>query len=355
MFFRTLVSVITLSGQWRRMSRKIRIPRKWLGAAIALIAAAASVSCGGGNVKTASSAANSPASLALTASSLDFGNIAVGSSASKSITLTNSSASDGPSVTVSAVSATGSGFSVSSPGLPAGLGPGQSLTITVAFNPKSAGASNGTLSIAIAGQADPATVALTGTGLANGQLAVSPTALSFGSVTLGGSKNLSGTLTAGGSSVTISSASWSGSGFALSGISFPVTLAAGQSASFTVTFTPQAASSASGSVSFLSNASNSPATETFSGTGSQPAPTTQHSVSLSWDASASTVSGYYVYRGSQSGGPYTRVSSTLIVTTSYTDSTVQAGQTYYYVVTSVDASGTESSYSAEVSATIPSP
>jgi Abnormal spindle-like microcephaly-assoc'd, ASPM-SPD-2-Hydin len=337
------------------MSTTIGIPRNWLGAAIAFLVAVASISCGGGNAKTNSTAGSSVAGLALTASSIDFGNVAVGSSQTKSITLTNSSASDGPSITVSQVSTTGSGFSVSTATLPTDLGPGQALTITVGFKPKSAGDSSGTLSIAVVGQADPATVALSGTGLANGQLAVSPSTLAFGSVSIGGSKNLNGTLTAGGSSVTVSSASWSGSGFAVGGITFPVTIAAGKSASFTVTFTPQATGNASGSVSFLSNASNSPATESFSGAGSQPTPASQHSVALSWDAPSSAVSGYYVYRGTQSGGPYRRMTSTLIAATSYTDSTVQAGQTYYYVVTSADASGTESSYSGEVSATIPSP
>jgi fibronectin type 3 domain-containing protein len=38
---------------------------------------------------------------------------------------------------------------------------------------------------------------------------------------------------------------------------------------------------------------------------------------------------------------------------SYADSSVQSGQIYYYVATSVDASGTESVYSNEVSAIVP--
>jgi fibronectin type 3 domain-containing protein len=74
---------------------------------------------------------------------------------------------------------------------------------------------------------------------------------------------------------------------------------------------------------------------------------------LSWTASTSVVSGYNVYRSAVSGGPYTKVNSSLIVTTSYTDSTVQSGTTYFYVVTSVDASNVESAFSTQVSATIP--
>jgi len=41
--------------------------------------------------------------------------------------------------------------------------------------------------------------------------------------------------------------------------------------------------------------------------------------------------------------------------TSYADLSVQAGSTYYYVVTAVDSSGTESVNSNEVTAVVPSP
>jgi fibronectin type 3 domain-containing protein len=75
---------------------------------------------------------------------------------------------------------------------------------------------------------------------------------------------------------------------------------------------------------------------------------------LSWTASASTVSGYNVYRSTVSGGPYSKLDSALVATTQYVDSTVQAGQTYYYVVTSVDSSGQESAYSNVATATVPS-
>jgi hypothetical protein len=81
-----------------------------------------------------------------------------------------------------------------------------------------------------------------------------------------------------------------------------------------------------------------------------------HSVSLSWTASVSSnVSGYNLYRGTTAGGPYTKVNSTLIVATSYQDTTVQAGQAYYYVATAVDGSAIESAYSNQAPAVIPSP
>jgi fibronectin type 3 domain-containing protein len=65
--------------------------------------------------------------------------------------------------------------------------------------------------------------------------------------------------------------------------------------------------------------------------------------------------GYYVYRGTQTGGPYAKLNATPISLTTYTDSAVQAGQAYFYVATSVDSNNVESSFSNETSAIIPTP
>ena len=78
-----------------------------------------------------------------------------------------------------------------------------------------------------------------------------------------------------------------------------------------------------------------------------------HSVALSWNASASTVSGYNIYRSTVSGGGYARLNSSLVSVVAYTDSTVESGGTYYYVTSAVDANGVESTFSNEVSAAIP--
>jgi hypothetical protein len=223
----------------------------------------------------------------------------------------------------------------------------------VKFSPTAGGSVTGTLTVASDASDSSLDIPLTGSGLASGQLSVSPSSYSFGSVTVGSSKSLSGTLTAGSSSITVSTADWSGQGFSLSGISFPVTVAAGKSVSYSVIFTPSAAGSSSGTLSFVSNASNSPASASLSGTGA--AQSTQHSVSLSWNASSGSVAGYNVYRGTVSGGPYSKLNSSLQATTTYTDSTVLSGKTYYYVATSVGSSGAESSFSSQVVASVPTP
>ena len=84
-----------------------------------------------------------------------------------------------------------------------------------------------------------------------------------------------------------------------------------------------------------------------------PALTAAHTVNLSWDASTSPVNGYNVYRGADPNGPYTKINSTLDAATSYSDSTVQSGQTYYYVTTAVGTDNVESAYSNQTEAVIP--
>jgi hypothetical protein len=279
---------------------------------------------------------------------LNFGNALVGSSQTLSVTLTNSG---GASVSISQGAVSGSGFSLSNLAVPVTVAPGQSAMLTVAFTPTVSGSSSGTL-IVTSNASDPAvSVTLSGNGTSVGQIALSPTSLSFGSVDLGTTQSLSGVLSASGSSITISSVSSTSSQFTLNGITLPLTIAAGQSTPFSVTFTPQASGTVSGSFSFVSNASNSPSTEAVSGSGQA----IQHTVSLSWNASTSSVSGYNVYRANVSGGPYTKIDASPDPATNYADSTVQSGQTYYYVTTAVDSVGVESAYSNQVTAQIPTP
>ena len=80
-----------------------------------------------------------------------------------------------------------------------------------------------------------------------------------------------------------------------------------------------------------------------------------HTVGLTWADSSSGASGFNVYRSSTSGGPYTRINSALLPSTTFTDSSVQAGQTYFYVTTAVNSSNAESGYSNQAQALVPSP
>jgi len=182
-------------------------------------------------------------------------------------------------------------------------------------------------------------------------LNVSQTVLNFASVAIGNNSMLPVTFTNNGNSnVTISNVSVTGAGFTPSGISSGEILTPGQTATLNVTFAPSSAVAVTGSVTVTSNATNSPAVISLLGIGILPV---SHSVVLTWTASTSTVAGYNMYRSTVSGGSYTRVNSAVVAATTFTDSAVQGGQTYYYVATAVDSSGVESVFSSEVSAAVP--
>jgi large repetitive protein len=77
-----------------------------------------------------------------------------------------------------------------------------------------------------------------------------------------------------------------------------------------------------------------------------------HTVALNWDPSTSDVIGYFVYR-LMPDGTYAKITNAPVVLTAFTDTSIQSGQTYTYVVTAVDADKVESDYSDPAVATIP--
>jgi hypothetical protein len=78
-------------------------------------------------------------------------------------------------------------------------------------------------------------------------------------------------------------------------------------------------------------------------------------VILNWVASTSAgIIGYDVYRATTSGAYMTPLNSLPISAITYTDSTVQAGRPYYYVVRALNGSA-ESANSNEAQVIVPSP
>ena len=281
---------------------------------------------------------------------INFANVVVGANLSQALIIKNTGTA---TLTISQVSATGSGFSVSGFSLPFSVNAGQQTTITVAFIPTVVGSASGNVSIVSNAPTSPTSVGLTGTAIAaTFTLGISPSSLSFGNVTTGTSSPAQNILISntGNSAVTISQITLSGTGYSMTGGGAPVTLNPTQSITLSVQLSPTVTGTSNGGVSVVSNATGSPASVSLTGTGVAPS---QHSVALSWTASTSAVVGYNVYRGTVSGGPYTKINSSVIAATNYTDSTVQSGTTYYYVATAVDASGNESVYSNEVQAVVP--
>src|SRR5271154_2201550 len=293
--------------------------------------------------------------------SLGFGTVTTGKTVSQNVTLTNTGNTD---VTVSNVAVSGTGFSLTGWSSPVQLSASQSITVNVQFDPKASG--NYTGSLMVSSNASDSSVAVPLSGAVASAtpttISVGPSSVSFGTVTAGKTVSQNVTLTnTGNVNVTVSSVAVSGTGFSLTGWSSPVQLAASQGIAVKVKFDPKASGNYASSLMVASGASDPSVAVPLSGAvapaptapPAPPAPSATHSVALTWDASSSAVSGYNVYRGAASDGPFTKLNGALVAELNFTDTNVTAGKTYYYVTTAVDSSGVESVYSNTAQAVIP--
>jgi hypothetical protein len=78
----------------------------------------------------------------------------------------------------------------------------------------------------------------------------------------------------------------------------------------------------------------------------------QHSVALSWTASATSGATYNVYRQQACSGNFAQINGSAVTTTAFTDSAVAPGATYCYQITAV-STGLESTPTSPAPATIP--
>jgi Abnormal spindle-like microcephaly-assoc'd, ASPM-SPD-2-Hydin len=286
-------------------------------------------------------------SLVASPPSESFGTVALGTRKTINEVLTNRSSA---AITIAKVSVVGSGFRVSGLSIPSTLAVGQSYTFSISFSPQVAGSQPGSVSISSNAANSSLRIGLAGTGGSGARLALGTSTLNFGNVAVGSNKSLSGVLIASGGSVRISSASSSSTEFSLRGISLPLTLAGGQRIPFTVQFAPRLAGAAAGRIVFNSSAQNTPAVQNLAGAGGS---SSRHRVVLQWKPSTSIVSGYNIYRGTSSGGPYSKINPDLNLSTSFVDDSVQSGKTYFYVLKAVNGKGAQSQYSSQVKATVP--
>ncbi len=203
----------------------------------------------------------------LTPISLAFGSENIGTkSAPQTATLSNVGTS---SLTINSISITGTGsgsFSQTN-GCGSSLAAGASCTISVTFDPKSAGTFTPSLTVNYVGTASPQKVTLSGTGLALPTVSLLPTSLKFATQVVGtASAAQTAILTnTGGQSVTISSITISGA-FSQTN-NCPSSLGVSGSCQIQVVFKPTAAGTASGTLSVTDNATKSPQKVSLSGTG----------------------------------------------------------------------------------------
>ena len=185
-------------------------------------------------------------------------------------------------------------------------------------------------------------------------LSVNATSIAFGNVNLNTAATQSVTLSSTGTAaVTVSSAVVTGSGFTVFAGAFPINLSPNQTATISAQFDPTAAGAAAGQLTITSNSSKGSSTVvSLSGTGVS----ATYQVDLNWDSPTSSpdpVAGYNVYRSPSGASSYQQLNTAAVTQTTYVDTGVQSGQTYNYIVESVDASGVTSSPSNMAAVPVP--
>ena len=234
-------------------------------------------------VSVADNASGSPQTVALSGtatvagvgfnpSSVNFGNVPVGTTSSATaVTLSNSGSG--------ALNITGISFTGTNPtqfaetnNCGATVAAGGSCTISVTFSPAATSAASASLSVADNAPGSPQTVALTGTGTAPAPLvSLSPSSVAFGNQVVNTTSSAS-TVTlknTGNASLTISSVVLTGSNPGQFALVNPcgTTLAAGNSCVLSLTFAPTVVAAESASVTITDNAAGSPHTVALTGTG----------------------------------------------------------------------------------------
>ena len=264
------------------------------------------------------------------------------------------SATDSCSVTLNAAAPTG-GLSVNlSSSASAVILP---ASVTVPANSTSVNF-NASVSTVSAAQAATLTASATGSSstfalqLAPGGpiLSFNSTGISFGTTAVNTPVTQDLVLTASGNlPVSVTSAVLAGAGFTIPGATFPLTLNPGQTATLHLQFNPKTVGAATGQVTVNSNSVvNNGAAIKMSGTA------VAYEVQLNWNAPGSdAVTGYKVYRATGGSSTYQLLTSSTVSETTYTDTTVQSGDVYDYIVESVDGSGGVSSPSNTTTVAVP--
>jgi Abnormal spindle-like microcephaly-assoc'd, ASPM-SPD-2-Hydin len=318
--------------------------------AISLLAAHVSSEGLSGSVVWAGSPPAGSSGLVATPSGVSFGNVPVGANYSQTIRVAN----DLGVATNLGLTLSGPGFRLTDVPSSSTVAAGGSIGFNVVFTPPAVANYSATVLVISDGKVLES-IPVSGSGVkATLSLSVSTSSVNFGDKAMNAKSLVPVTVTStGNSTVTISSVSVSGNEFGASGIPDGTVLKPGQSVTMDAIFSPSEAGVWTGKVTIASNASNSPVVA-LSGTASAAATAaaTAPSVTLKWN-SVSEAKGYYVYRGTKSGGPYTKLNASAITLPDYVDSAASSGQTYYYVVTDVNSALVQSSYSNQAEATIP--
>jgi hypothetical protein len=198
--------------------------------------------------------------------SLNFGSIAVGSTANQNVTVNNTG--DAP-LTLSGIVSSDPQYTFVPNTFPVNIAAGGNSVFVVTFTPTAAGLVNANLTFTHNAAGSPTAYAVQGTGFTTAPVfGLNPASLNFGNVSVGGSATLPVTVSnTGNAQLVISGITSSAAEFIFAPNTFPINVAAGGTQVFNVTFTPTAAGAVSGNLSFTHNAAGSPSALPLDGTG----------------------------------------------------------------------------------------
>jgi hypothetical protein len=199
--------------------------------------------------------------LVVTAANLVFSSVQVGSSASQSVTVSNTG--NGP-VSINGLQISGDYAQINN--CPSPISGGANCTITVVFTPTTFGTRTGTLTLTSGAQSTQQTVSLSGTGL-QADLVITPTTLAFSSTPLETLSASQAVILKNSGNASLSLSSMQIAGDYKDTNNCAATLAPGASCTVAVTFTPTAAGTRGGSLT-ITDSTGAPQTIALSGTAS---------------------------------------------------------------------------------------
>jgi hypothetical protein len=204
---------------------------------------------------TGTTGTTAAAALTVTPTTIAFGSVAVGSEQTQTVHVENTG---NETATISQLTISGTGVSVSGVTAPATLAAGQTANLTVTYKPVAAGTLTASLAI-VSNATDPSVVVGINATATSSTLAATPSSVSFGNVVVGSDTTQTIRLqNIGTSQVTISAIAPSVSSIVISGVTTPINLAPGTSATLTAAYKPTAAGSVAGKITVTSNAVGSP-------------------------------------------------------------------------------------------------
>jgi photosystem II stability/assembly factor-like uncharacterized protein len=213
--------------------------------------------------------------ISFNSSSLNFGDVTLGSGSNQSLTILNSGDANLIITSIQIAGLDSNQYSIisggASPAAPITVIPGGSANVVIRFSPNTLGIKNSTLKIAHNASGSPSSIPISGKGKGTPLISLSSGDLQYGIVNVGTTSDKTLTISnTGNDTLTISSFLLVGANsneFSIISGSAPVNIIPGSASNITLRFTPSSSGSKTASLEITHNASGSPSVISLTGTG----------------------------------------------------------------------------------------